>query len=576
MGLIGAELLHDIIGVQLAPLHWRTSIMPNWDHETDFLVASSAGGGMRKPKVALFGASGTMGHQAFKELWTRREEYDIVILVLPSEQKLGLFRKYEQAAGVPTIEGSGVAEGDGLKIVWGDAANHADVEETDKGVEWVPVAMAYISPQADYHPEIARAVNTDAIVNIVKAIEAQPGGADRIKFIYTGTVAETGNRPEGIHVGRVGDPLKPSVFDFYAVTKIAGERAVLESEIKHWASLRMTFIMPTNYKELLTLQDPILFHMPIDAYLENLTDRDAGYGLVNCLDIPDDSDFWRRVYNMGGGPEMRCRAFDYANKNYQVVGMSGVEACTERNWFALRNFHMQYYEDSHLLNEYLHYWRTSLDEYWQEIAKDLPFNLKVVAFLSRLLPFFRKRVEKSTYTVMKDMAENHKNGTAHWYQNRNDQRISAFYKDYETYESIPGWRMNMPDLDPNPEWRRLDHGYDESKSRLELSDLQGAAEFRGGKYLSGEWDGDMFATLDWKCAAMHEFQSKANTILKAGHWCPECIAPPWDFDRQAKSNPFFAQVWYADHDQEEQNFFSAESIHDILNADHEWARRAKS
>jgi len=72
---------------------------------------------MSKPKVALFGASGTMGYQAFKELWQRRDNYDIVIMVLPSERKLGLFRKYEREARLPTIEGAGVAEGDGLKIV---------------------------------------------------------------------------------------------------------------------------------------------------------------------------------------------------------------------------------------------------------------------------------------------------------------------------------------------------------------------------------------------------------------------------------------------------------------------------
>ena len=531
---------------------------------------------MNKPKIALFGASGTMGFQAFKELWKRRDQYDIVILVLPSEKELGLFREYEQEAGVPSIEGSGIAEGEGFKIVWGDATNYADVEEALKGVEWVLSAMAYISPQADYHPEIAKAVNTDAIKNIIQAIESQRDGADRIKFIYTGTVAETGNRSQGIHMGRAGDPLKPSVFDFYAVTKIAGEREVLESEIKHWASLRMTFIMPTNYKELLSLQDPISFHMPIDAYMENLTDRDAGFGLVNCLDIPDDSDFWRRVYNLGGGPDMRVLAYDYATRNYQLGGLSGIESCTERRWFALRNFHMQYYEDSYILNEYLHYWRDSMDDYWQVITSDLPFNLKVVAFLARTIPAFRKSVEKATYKINKDMAENHKNGTAYWFKNRNDLRISAFFKSYEDYESIPDWGVNMPDLDPDPEWHRLNHGYDESKAHLSLSDLQGAAEFRGGECMSGEWDGDLNATLNWKCAFEHEFKAKPNTILKAGHWCPQCMAPPWDFDQQARVNPFFAQVWYADHDQDEQNYYSEESIHDIVNADREWAERTKS
>ncbi|MFL7892172.1 MAG: NAD(P)-dependent oxidoreductase [Anaerolineales bacterium] len=531
---------------------------------------------MTKKRVALFGASGTMGFQAFQELWKRRDHYDISILVLPSEKDLGLFRKYEQHAGVPHLAGRGVAQGDGFKIVWGDATNYQDVAETIEGVEWVLSAMAYISPQADYRPAIAKAVNTDAIVNIIHAIEAQPDGAERIKFVYTGTVAETGNRPKGIHVGRVGDPLKPSVFDFYAHTKIAGERAVIESDIKHWVSLRMTFIMPTNYQELFVLQEPILFHMPVDAYMENLTDRDAGYGLINCLDIPDNSNFWRRVYNMGGGPSMRSTAREYFNRSYQLIGLSGVEACTERKWFALRNFHMQYYEDSSVLNEYLHHWRSSMEQYWHMIAKDLPFKIRLVSFLSRLFPAFRKQVERSTYQLMKDLVENHKNGTVYWYNNRNNLRISAFYKNYSTYDSIPGWGTDMPNLDPEPEWQRLDHGYDESKISLELSDLCAAAAFRGGECLANQWDGDLYVPLDWKCAFGHEFQAKPNTILKAGHWCPQCIAPPWDFDQQAKVNPFFAQVWNADHDLAEENSYPEESIRDIRDADYEWIKGRKA
>jgi nucleoside-diphosphate-sugar epimerase len=531
---------------------------------------------MSKKRVALFGASGTMGYQAFQELWKRKDHYDISILVLPSEKDLGLFRKYEQQAGVPPIEGSGAAQGDGFKIVWGDATDYSDVLETIEGVEWVLSAMAYISPQADYRPAIARAVNTDAIGNIIRAIEAQPDGAERIKFIYTGTVAETGNRPKGIHMGRVGDPLKPSVFDFYAYTKIAGERAVLESEIKHWASLRMTFIMPTNYQELLLLQDPILFHMPIDAYMENLTDRDAGYGLINCLDIPDNSDFWRRVYNMGGGPCMWSTAYEYLNRSYQLIGLSGVEACTERKWFALRNFHMQYYEDSCVLNEYLNHWRSSMDQYWNMIAKDLPFKIRLVALLSRLFPDFRRKVEQSTYKMMGELVENHKNGTAYWYNKRNDQRISAFFQDYSSYDSIPGWGIDMPNLDPEPEWQRLDHGYDESKTSLELCDLCAAATFRGGKCQADKWDGDLYLPLDWTCGFGHEFRASPNTILKTGHWCSQCMAPPWDFDQQAKVNPFFAQVWNADHGLIEDNLYPEDSIHDIRDADYEWMNRRET
>jgi nucleoside-diphosphate-sugar epimerase len=522
---------------------------------------------MDKEKVLLLGASGTMGYAAFKELWKRKDRYDVIILARPSGKNKKLFRPYEQEAGIAAIPGRGLVEGNGFKIVWGDATEYDDVEAAVLGVDWVLNAMAFISPQADYYPEVARAVNTDAIVHIVRAIEAQPNGAERIRLVHTGTVAETGDRLGSIHWGRVGDPLKPSIFDYYAVTKIAGERAVLESGIKHWASLRMTYIMPTDYKDYNSLRDPIMFHQPIDSFMENLSDRDAGYGLINCLDIPGESDFWRRVYNMGGGPGMRCTAYDYADWTFQLLGLSGIEACAERNWFALRNFHMQYYEDSDVLNEYLHHWRDDLDAYWEALFAAMPASMKALAFLCRHVPLIRMQVEKATYQMMKEWAENHRNGTVYWYNQRCGQRITAFYKDYETYESIPGWGLDMPQMDPEPEWHRLDHGYDESKAQLDLGDLRGAARFRGGECLSSVWDGDIFSTLAWKCAFGHEFTGKPSTILKAGHWCPVCVAPPWSFDAIARQNPFFAQVWYPNHDKDEDNVYLEDCLQDIAGAD---------
>lgn len=522
---------------------------------------------MGKQGVSLFGASGTMGYEAFKELWKRRKDYDLVVLLRPSEKNKALLREYEKEAGIEPIPGKGVAEGDGLKVVWGDATCYEDVEEAIRGVDWVLDAMAFISPQADYYPEIAKAVNTDGIKNIVRAIEAQPNGAERIKLVYTGTVAATGDRQQSIHRGRVGDPLKPSIFDFYAVTKIAGERAVLESEIRHWASLRMTFIMPMDYDELVSLRDPIMFHQPIDSFMENVTARDAGYGLVRCLDIPEDSDFWRRVYNMGGGPSMRCTAYEYMNVTYRLAGLSGVEACTERKWFALRNFHMQYYEDSHVLNDYLGFWRDSLDVYWKGVAETMPESMKQLASQCRSDPEMRERIERSAYNMLRDLGENHRNGTVYWYNSRCDQRITAFYKDYETFESIPDWGVNMPPMDPEPEWQKLDHGYDESKGRLDLGDLRGVAGFRGGECLSREWNGDMYQMQEWKCALGHEFDGRPFTILKAGHWCPECVPPPWNYDDEARRSPFFAQVWYPNHDRDENNLYAEDCVQDIASAD---------
>jgi nucleoside-diphosphate-sugar epimerase len=513
---------------------------------------------VRRECVSLFGASGTMGFRAFQELWKRRERYDIVLLLRPSAKNKKRFAPYEQASR----DEASKSRGKGLRIVWGDATRVQDAAEAIRGTDWVLNAMALISPQADYYPEQARAVNIGAVRNIVEAIEAEPGGAERIRLVHTGSVAETGDRLGCIHWGRVGDPLKPPVFDYYAVTKVLGERAVLESRIRRWASLRMSYILPTDFRDYLSLLDPILYHLPIATFMENITDRDAGLGMVNCLDIPDDSGFWGRAYNLAGGPTMRCTAVDYLSANFRLMGFSGVEACTERRWFVLRNFHLQYYHDSHILDSYLHFWRDSMDSFWRALYDDAPAAIRALAGLCRARPV-RRAAEAATHRVMRHMAEEHRNGPVFWYKHRNDLRISAFFRDYAAYEAIPDWGVDMPQLTPEPECQMLNHGYDESKATLDLDDLRGAAAFRGGECLSSGWGGDLYAVQPWRCAVGHEFTARPYTVLKAGHWCPECLAPPWNYDEEARRNPFFAQVWYPNHDLSERNLYAAECIRDI-------------
>jgi len=513
---------------------------------------------MAKETIFLPGASGSMGHQAFKTLWGKRDQYDIVLLQRPSKKNRQLFAPYEKESGITDSGQEKIVQGNGLKIIWGDAAEYEDVLEACKGIDWCLCPMAFISPEADRNPKMAEKVNTIGIQNIVKAIEAQPDGAEHIKFIYTGTVAKTGDRLPPIHVGRVGDPLKPSVFDFYAVSKIAGERALIESDIKHWASLRQTFIM---IPDIMSLQDPIMFHQPINSYMENNTSRDAGRGLINCLNIPEDSDFWRRVYNMAGGPSCRIVFLDFMKIAYDLLGMD-YRNVSERKWFSLRNFHMQFYEDTHILNEYIHNWGDSIETYKKDMWNALPWYMKLVAALNKTLPPFKWMVEKATYKKLKNMAER-ADGTLGWINGRNDMRVSAFYGSYEAFENIPDWDVDMPEMNHDIPWQRLDHGYDESKEVQELSDLQGAAEFRGGKCLSSEWTGDMYETLAWQCAFDHEFSAKPYTVLKTGHWCPECNAPPWNYDAVAKKNPFFAQVWYTNHSKDENNFYPEDCFKDI-------------
>lgn len=535
------------------------------------LMASEA----RKLRVALFGGSGTMGFEAFRELWKRRAELDLSLLLLPSPNEKKLFKPYEKLAGIRSIDGAGTVEREGLRIVWGDATNYNDVRQTVYGADVVLSSMALISPIADYYPELSYAVNAGAVKNIIRAIEEEPDGAERIRYVHTSTVAATGNRQPPLHWGRVGDPLKPSIFDFYALHKIEGERAVLESDIRHKAVLRLTFIMPTNFRALMKLSDPILFHMPLDCCMENITNEDAGFGLANCVNVPADSDFWGGVYNMGGGPGMRITSFEYNNLAMQFLGLDSVTQVTERKWFATRNFHMQYYLDSDRCEQYLHYQRHDLESYKAELIRQSPWWNRLNHWFLRKLPFTRKSFIRVVRGTLRRMVYDHHNGTQYWADHGNRPRMDAFYGGQARYEAISSWEDEPFAPENDPPHREISHGYDESKSVLTIKDLRDAARFRGGNCLSVGWSGDLHEKVEWGCARGHFFEAKPYTILKAGHWCPECLPTPWTPYAEAKVNSLFAQVWPYGEEPELLQEYSREDGDDISRADRIFAELRK-
>ena len=485
-----------------------------------------------------------MGTQVVQALLARPGGVNLTVLVLPRERQRPSVRRLRRWA----------QQGQ-LTLLWGDATKAEDVALAVRGAEVVFNTMACISPAADYYPDVARQVNVDAVANVLRAIHGEPEGASRIRYVHTGTVAATGNRPPGLHWGRVGDPLKPSVFDTYALTKIAGERLVLEAGLRHWAVLRMSFIMPTTFAAQQALNDAIAFHMPLDTAMENLSDRDAGFGMASVLDLPPDTDFWGRVYNMGGGPGMRCSAREFLDSNYRLLGLDPA-ACYDPAWYAERNFHLQFYTDSAELNGYLHHWRDTLVTYQQALADTLPVALKLVGWLARRVALIRRAVGGTVWAQNAKLARTHRNSPLFWRLSGNSKRLAAFF--------FPeGWvKKGVPDLlIPTP---RLNHGHDETKP-LHSADLQAAAAFRGGRCDLQTWSGDADEPVTWECAHGHRFAARVYTVLGAGHWCPTCQST-WNGDAQARENPFFAQVWYADHG-DENNEYPADCGDDIRGAD---------
>ncbi|MBM3131471.1 MAG: NAD(P)-dependent oxidoreductase [Chloroflexi bacterium] len=498
---------------------------------------------MKKKTVFITGTTGSMGGAGFQELLRRRERYDIVTLVRPSKANKKLMAPYLNQPGV--------------KVVWGDLTNYEDVLKCVTGADYVLHPAAFIAPEADHHPDLAWKINAGSAENIVRAIHAQPN-PNAIKLVSIGSVAMTGDRLGAIHLGRVGDPLKPSVYDAYATSKIAAEKTVVESGLKYWVSCRQTYIA---IPDTLSLMDPIMFHQPIDTHIEFVTPTDAGRLLANACEDNVPEEFWRRIYNIGGGPECRVIYIEYLERVFKMLGLGDYRKLMDRDWFALRNFHCQWFEDSHVLNDYLHFREDTLESHLQQIKEHAAWYVKLAG-----LPGVRHIIPKPLVKkfVIEPLTKG-KDGTMYWINNDLEGRITSFYGSKEKWSQIPDWNACMPDCRVKP--IRLSHGYDETKpkSELALKDMQEAAKFRGGECLSPNMiKGDLTTKLKWRCAFGHEFEASPTLVLLGGHWCPECTPPPWNYDEIAKRNPFFAQVWYPNHEKAECNFYDARCFEDIL------------
>ena len=387
----------------------------------------------------LTGASGSMVFEAFKELWEKRERYDIFLFLRPSRKSRKRFRKYE-GRGV-TFGRSRMDQGCGIRIVWGDALNRDDIVEACRGIDWCLHPMALISPAADRDPEMAELVNARGTQYLVEAIEAE--NPEHIRLVYVGTVAKYGDRLPPVHVGRTGDPVIPSIYDHYAVSKVKGELAVMQSGIKHRASIRQTFIM---IPKLFSLMDPIMVHQPINSFMECITARDSGRLMVSCLEMGDDSEFWGGYYNVSGGADCRITYIEFLDRIYSMLGIR-YRKVMERKWFALKNFHMLFYEDSGRLNEFLQHWEggQSLEDFFSEVWKQMPWFLKATAHYAKHVPFYRVFVEAATRRQLKKLARKD-HGTLGWIQNKDEGKIDAFFGSMEDYQKIPDWDQPLPCL----------------------------------------------------------------------------------------------------------------------------------
>lgn len=481
---------------------------------------------IKKKKVFLTGATGNMGWGGLMELLKRKDRFDITILVRPSKVNKKKLAKY--------------IDNKEIEIIWGDLINYNDVIKGVQNADFVLHVGGMVSPMADLFPEKTMKVNVLSAQNIVKAVQAQEN-RDNIGVVYIGSVAQTGSHTPPFHWGRCGDPIYTSIFDYYSVSKCLAELVFAESGLKKWVSIRQSGMLYPNL--LKKANDPIAYHVPFKGVLEWSTVEDSGRVLANVCEEWVNENFWRGFYNLSSGKSYRLTNYEFEKLLLKTISCPKIEKIFDPKWFATRNFHGHWYLDGDVLENYLKFrGETDCETYFKEMKKKLPWYFSLAPLAP---PIFIK-------LFMKHIATTNPLGTLYWIKHNNLERINAHFGSLEEWKKIGPWRefdTTHPSED-NP--IIFNHGYDESKGldEIGIEDLQKAAEFRGGKLISKEVvTGDLFTPLKWECQFGHRFEMTPNSLLKGGHWCPECLPKydplknNWNFEEIAKGNQFFAQVY---------------------------------
>jgi nucleoside-diphosphate-sugar epimerase len=469
-----------------------------------------------KRQVLLTGATGNWRRVVLREFAERADRFDVVALVLPTPEDREVIGGFD---GMPN-----------LRVVWGDLTVYADVESCVRGSDYILHIGAIVSPQADDVPELTHRVNVGGAENIIRAVKAQPDPA-AVGVVMIGSIAETGDRNPPHHWGRIGDPLRASQFDEYGQTKIIAERALVESGLPRWSWLRQTGIF---HPGLLQIRDAIFTHVPLDGVLEWVSAEDAARLLANICEDGVPEEFWCTVHNIGGGASWRLTNYDFQARIAAALGVKDFRRWYERNWFATRNFHGQWYTDSDDLERLVPFRRDTFDV---ALARALSVSPRSVRMAGRIPAAVVKKLAMAPLTRQP-------RGTMAFIRGDDEARIRAYFGSREAWEALGDWSSYQP-LTPDPAPRLLSHGYDEAKDPAvwNREDLAGAADFRGGLLLSeAVAAGAVTTPLRWRCAEGHEFDGSPRLVLSFGHWCPTCVRDSAGYAKQAVANRFLAQV----------------------------------
>ncbi|MDR1939789.1 MAG: NAD(P)-dependent oxidoreductase [Clostridiales bacterium] len=300
-----------------------------------------------KKRILLTGAAGNVGYRTLLKLLERGDEYEVTAFDLPTKKSRKLLDKHKNK----------------IKIVYGGINDEKVVDNAVEGQDVVIHLAAMLPPVADRKPDLAKTVNFLGTQNLVRAIKEHNPDCF---IIYSSSISVYGDRTKDYNI-RVGDPLRVSEGDYYALTKVVTEKMLGESGV-NYTIFRFSAIMGLPHT------DPLMFHMPLNTRLEIASSDTTALALVNACQKT--AELNGRTFNLGGGESCRVTYKEFLTRMLDIYGLNIKHFKPKA--FAEKNFHCGYYADTDVLNDILDFQHETLEEYYEYVKKNTPKGLRVL------------------------------------------------------------------------------------------------------------------------------------------------------------------------------------------------------
>ena len=252
--------------------------------------------------VLVTGGFGLVGSQTVARLTADGRRVVVADLDTPANRK--------KVAGLP----------DGVQVRWADLTDATAVDRLVSEVSpSVIVHLAAVIPPPLYrNPGLARKVNVDATMALVRAAEAQPNPP---RFVQASSNAVYGSRnPHRVtDVVRADTPPRP--FELYSNTKFEAEEFVRASNLE-WVVLRLGGVLCPNFCALPLTADGIFIEsaLPTDGRIHTVDVRDvaAAFAAATTADVA------REILLIAGDDSHKLLQKDVGAALAAALGLPGV------------------------------------------------------------------------------------------------------------------------------------------------------------------------------------------------------------------------------------------------------------